>query len=211
MAELVVEGLRAETPDGPLTAGRASLSVAAAAEPPLRIRAEATALTLPPRANARAYAAFGRDVARIAVEAAFAGPPPQGTGAGALRAWRESGGMLELDSVGLRWGAFDGQARLALGLDPALQPVGDGTLRLADPAAALAALEGAGLVADGAARTARGILPLMLRQPAQGGAPEVDLPVAIGQGRISMARIPLLRFAPIAWSEGPAPAAPMGR
>ncbi len=201
-AELLVEGLGAETPDGLLVVGRALVSVTVGVEPALGIAAAAERLSLPERARVPAVAAFGQEVDHLAFDAVLPGPPVQGSGAAAWRAWRDAGGVLEVRGATLRWGALDGEARLTLRLDAALQPAGDGMLRLTNPAAALSALEAAGLVASSQARAARGILPLMARAPAQGGAPEVQVPVALSEGRISVARIPLIRLAPLAWPDG---------
>jgi hypothetical protein len=112
---------------------------------------------------------------------------------------------VELRSLSLRWGPLAGEARMRIGLDRVLQPAGTGTLRIADAPAAVAAMEAAGLITGGAARTAQGVVALTARVPPEGGPPRVDLPLAIAEGRLSVARIPLLRFAPIAWPEiGPA-------
>jgi hypothetical protein len=200
-AELLVEGLGAETPDGLLVAGRALVSVTVGVEPAFRVTVAAERVSLPERARVPAVAAFGQEIDRLALDAAMSGPPVQGFGAAAWRAWRDAGGLLEVRGAALRWGPLDGEARLTLWLDAALQPAGDGMLRLTDPAAALAALEAAGLVASGQARAARGVLPLLARAPAQGGAPEVQVPVALSEGRISAARIPLIRLAPLAWPD----------
>lgn len=202
-AELLVEGLGAETPDGLLVAGRARVTVTVGGEPAFRVTAAAAQLSLPERARVPAVAAFGRDIEHLAFDAAVPGPGMPGAGAAAWGAWRDAGGRLEVQGAALRWGSLDGEGRLRLWLDAALQPVGDGVLRLTNPAAALAALEAAGLVAPGQARAARGILPLMARVPPQGGAPEMQVPVAISDGRLSVARIPLIRLAPLAWPDVP--------
>jgi len=203
--EIFLDGLVAETPDGLLEAGRAQLAVLLGVEPALRVTGEAERVILPENARIPAASAFGREIERLGLDAVLLGPPLQGGDAAAWRAWREAGGVLDIQRAALRWGVLDGEARLALRLDAALQPAGTGTLRLTDPAATLAALEVAGLVAGPQARAIRGIVALMARRPEQGGAPELSAPVAIGDGRLSVARVPLVGFPPIAWRDSPPP------
>jgi hypothetical protein len=175
---------------------------AAEAEPTLVLAITAEGVALPPLP---ATVAFGRDVQSLSVDAVLLGPPPlPGPPAIAAAAWRDAGGTIDITSLALRWGPLAGDARLVLALDAALQPTGNGTLRLTGAAEALDALAGAGLIASGAARTARAVVVLLGRPSPEGGPPRVELPVALTHGTVSLARVPLLRVAPIAW---PAPRA----
>jgi hypothetical protein len=114
-------------------------------------------------------------------------------------AWRDGGGTLELRALALRWGAVGAQAAATLALDEALQPMGAGTLRISGAAAALETLVEAGVVGRRAAATARGVLPLLSRPSAETGAPEVEVPVTLEDRVLALARIPVLRFAPLDW------------
>jgi hypothetical protein len=145
-------------------------------------------------------AAFGGEVELLSAEALLVGPlPPPGPPAMAAAGWRDAGGLLEIPALALRWGPLAGDARLSLTLDAALQPQGNGTLRVTGAPEALGALARAGLIDGNAARTAQGIAALLARRPPEGGAPRVELPVALANGTLSVARVPLLRVAPIAW------------
>ena len=214
--DALAEGLRAATPDGPLAARRVTLSArtaAAEAEPAVTLDLLAEGLLLPPGAAPPAQAAFGRHLEEARLRAALTGPlVPHVSPIAAAAAWRDAGGVLDLQRVALRWGALAGEARMALALDSALQPAGTGLLRLADAPAALEAMAVAGVIPRNTARAAQGVALLTARVPEGGGPPWVELPLALGNGTVAAARIPLLRLAPIAWP-GPAmqPAPPSGR
>ena len=200
-AEIEAEALRAALPAGPFEARRARLSLAAgeaAGEQVLRIDLLAEGLRLPPSPDP-ALAAFGPEVGAAALTAIVTGSLAGPASAARARAWRDAGGVAELRSLSLRWGPLEGEAQLRLGLDGALQPSGTGMLRIADAPAALAAMERAGMITPGAARTARGVAALAARVPPEGGAPQVELPLALAEGRLSVARIPLLQVPRIAW------------
>ncbi len=201
-AKLVVEGLRAETPEGLLTAGRVDARVAsggADGEPNLGLRIEARQLGLPPLPQ---LAAFGRQVESAALDAVLSGPPPPSlpmTPRERAEAWRAGGGTLDLQSATLRWGPLVGEMTMVLRLDAALQPVGNGRVMLERPGEVIASLAAAGAVDPRAAMTAQAVLGMVARPPEGGGAPRVDVPVGIAGGVVSLARIPLLRLQPVTW------------
>ncbi len=181
----------------PATAGGAGAARAAEGEPGTAIMLRAEGLALPPSAAAQA---LGPEVDAVLAEALLLGPlPPPGPPAFAAAAWRDAGGTLDIRRLALRWGALDAEARLQLALDAALQPAGSGTLSVAGAAGAIDALARAGLLAGNAARTAQGVVALLGRVPPEGGPPRIEVPVALAQGTLSMARLPLLRVPPIAW------------
>jgi hypothetical protein len=130
---------------------------------------------------------------------ALSGPLPPGRSP-TLRAeaWRDGGGTLELRAASLRWGPVGARAAATLALDEMLQPMGAGTLRLTGAPEALEALAGAGLIAPRAAATARSVVPLLSR-PAENGEPEIEVPVTLEERTLAVARIPVLRLAPLAW------------
>ena len=204
----LAEGLRAATPEGPLASRRIALSArtaAAEAEPAVTLDLLAEGVLLPPGTALPAQAAFGRHLEEARLRAALTGPLVlHGPAMAAATAWRDAGGVLDLQRVALRWGALTGEARMALTLDPTLQPAGTGLLRLADAPAALEAMAAAGVIPRNAARAAQGVALLTARVPEGGGPPWVELPLTLGNGTLAAARIPLLRLAPIAWP-GPLP------
>ena len=204
-AELAAERLRIGLPGGGVELASARLIVrgsasATEAEPALELNLFAEGLDLPPAAPGDPLARFGRRIATLSAELALSGPLPSGRAPAArAEAWRDGGGTLELRGLGLRWGPLGGLAAATLAFDEALQPMGAGTLRLSGAAEALEAMVEAGLVGRRAAATARGVLPLLSRPSAQDGTPEIEVPLTLEDRTLSLARIPVMRFAPLEW------------
>nr|WP_272876081.1 DUF2125 domain-containing protein [Neoroseomonas soli] len=209
--EVLAERLRAATPDGPFEAQSLVLALSSRfappdAEPAVTIDLAAQGVALPAGAASPAMAAFGRRMEEARLEAVLTRAlPMSGPPAAIAAAWRDAGGALDLRSVALRWGALAGEAQMTLTLDAALQPAGAGTLRLSDAPAALEAMASAGVITRGAARTAQGVAMFVARVPDGGGAPQVELPFTLANGIVTVARIPLLRLAPLAWTGGGLP------
>ena len=201
-ADVNAERLRIGTPAGALEMRRARLAVEGSAsateeEPALELAVSAENLQLP--AAPGGAAAFGRMVQSVATEMAVSGPlPPGRSPTGRAEAWRDGGGTLELRSASLRWGPVGARAAATLALDEALQPMGAGTLRLTGAAEVLEALAGAGMIAQRAAATARTVVPLLSR-PSEDGVPEIEVPVTLEERTLAVARIPVLRLAPLDW------------
>lgn len=196
--EFLAEGLVAVLPGGPVAVARiAAILAPRPHDGALMLAAQAEDILVP---SAPAVAAFGPRIAQARLEAAMTGPPPPpGPAARAAAAWREGGGAIEIGGMALRWGPLAAEAQGILRLDAALQPAGEGLLVLERPQEALAALVEAGLVPRREAAAAQAVLALTTRVPAGGGAPRVEVPVTIANGTLAVARIPLLRFAPLAW------------
>lgn len=182
-----------------LEAGLASSSSATAAEPALTLSASLAGLILP------LDTPLGRRIDTATLDAALTGPLPM-TRQPAARAaqWRDAGGTLEVRAMTLRWGEAAGSAAATLALDENLQPMGAGTLRLFNPALVLEALIQAGTVDARSAGLARGVLPMLARPDANGGPPQLEVPVTLEDRTLSGARIPLLRLPPLRWEGRPA-------
>jgi hypothetical protein len=209
-AQLTALGLRVGTSEGEvalarLTIGLSASSTATEAEAAMQLALEAEGVVLAPGMASAADARFGRDIAALSIDLALTGPiPPAGLPRSRAEAWRDSGGTFELRSGGLRWGPVTASAAATLALDEDLQPMGAGTLRVAGAADALGALAEAGLIGRRAANTARAMLPLLARQPAGGGAADVEVPLTIEARTLAVARIPVLRVQPLEWTVLPA-------
>lgn len=121
---------------------------------------------------------------------------PMSTAAGSARRWRAEGGHLDIDDAALAWGPLAVTGAATLTLDPALQPALTGHLAATGLFAALDRLVAAGTLTASAALAARGMLTILA---APSGAGPVTLPIAVQNGTVSVARIPLLRLAPLRW------------
>lgn len=197
-----LEGLRAETREGPLTAAHVQARVAPGSEngePALILQVDTRQVRLPPFP---ALADIGRDVENASIDALLSGPPPSPlplTPRERAETFRDNGGRLDLRSVALRWGPLAGELRMVLRLDAALQPEGHGLLTLERPAEMVATLAAIGMIPPRSAMTAGAVLGMVARVPDGGGAPQVEVPVGIIDGTITLASIPLLRLRPIIW------------
>ncbi len=204
-AEVSAERLRIGTPAGALelmrgTLGLAGSSSATEAEAALTLALEAEGVDLPAVPAGRAGTAFGRRIASLAADLSVTGPVPPGRQPAArAEAWRDGGGTMELRALTLRWGPVGAAVAATLALDETLQPMGAGTLRVTGAVEALDALAEAGLVGRRAAATARAVLPLLARPSAETGAPEVEVPLTLEDRTLALARIPVLRLAPLEW------------
>lgn len=204
-AELAAERLRVGTASGALELRSAHLALqssssATEGEPALQLTASAENIDLPGSPAGTAGTVFGRRIAAVTADMALTGPVPSGRVPSVrAEAWRDGGGTLELHSLTLRWGPVGAAAAATLALDEALQPMGAGTLRVTGAAEALDALAEAGIVGRRAASTARTVLPLLSRQPADGGPPEIEVPVTLEDRTLMVARIPVMRLAPLIW------------
>ncbi|WP_219762918.1 DUF2125 domain-containing protein [Neoroseomonas alba] len=200
--EFLLEGLQASGPEGPVSAARILAVISpggSGMEAGLTLHLTASHIVLPP---GQAAHPFGRTIESATADAVLTGPPPSPipmTAVERAEAWRDAGGRLELQDVALRWGPLIGALRMTLHLDDGLQPEGDGRLVLERPAEAVGAAAAARMIDPRAATGALAMLALLTRVPEGGGAPQVDVPVTLERGTLSLARIPLLRVPRVAW------------
>lgn len=144
---------------------------------------------------------LGGTVASAALTGAVNGPVPLVPGLPArLAAWRDGGGALEVQHLGLDWGPLRVNATATMAVDDKLQPMGAGTAKLTGLSPALDAMAQAGVVKPQMATAAKAVLTLMSRPAPNGGEPETDLPLTLQDRRLLMGRIPLLRLPEIDWS-----------
>lgn len=208
-AGLAAEALRLD-PDG---AGRgAAVETAALAielrpeagrgEAALALRLRMAGLDLPADAG-MAVAMLGRRVSVATLDLSLSGPvPPSRFPAEArARAWRDGGGALLLREVRLHWGPAEAALEGRVVLDRALQPAGEGRMRLGGAATLLDMAVAAGLLAPRAAGLARATLPLLESAPPPGSAeaPSIEAPVSLDRGVVSVARLPWLRLPAWSW------------
>lgn len=200
--EFTIEALRADTRDGPLTIGQLHARLAPGrenGEPALILRLDTRQVGLPPLPQ---LTALGREVESASMDAVLVGPPTLPlplTPRDRVENFRDNASRLELRSLALRWGPLASDLRMVLRLDAALQPVGSGVLRLERPVEMVAALAETGVIPPRSAMTAGAVLGMVARAPEAGGAPQVEVPVGIADGTITLASIPLLRLRPIVW------------
>ena len=133
----------------------------------------------------------------IAIAAALMGPVPTAPPRQAATAWRDAGGILELERVALRWGTLVVTGSGTMALDTELQPIGAFSAAIEGYDELLSALVGAGRVRSNDAGLARMALGF-LAKPGPGGRPQIAAPFTIQDGQMLLGPVKL----------GPAPRIP---
>lgn len=111
-------------------------------------------------------------------------------------AWREAGGAVDLSDVALTMGGAHAAGQGRIGLDDALQPKLDGTVRVTGYEAGLDGLAAAGVLTRQAVVVAKAVLSLLAAASPDGAA---VVPVQIAGGVLTVARFPLLRVPALSW------------
>jgi hypothetical protein len=180
-----------------LAGGTVEISVLAGRLDPAGLQIAASQLTLP-----NAGLPFGGAIERASARVRLLGKLPSAADiphpAVAATDWARAGGQLIVDEATLVWGPLDAQGHFTAGLDPALQPNGNGTLHMSGYHAAIDALVRAGTIGRNAAKVATTVLDMMATStdPAV-----VDIPLTLRGGTVAMGAIPLVRFAPVVWPQ----------
>ncbi len=176
-----------------LTIDRVDFLVSAPVEPPsLTLHIQAGGIGLP----AVVAWPFGAHIGRASFDASLT-PLPAATGADVAAteaAWHAAHGSLRLAATLTDWGGTTMSGEAKLDLDDKLAPEGVGFLHLLDPDAAVASLARQGMIADASAQALGAVLHLLAHPAAEGGKPEVDLPLALAGGLVSAGGIPLFRL-----------------
>jgi len=164
-------------------------------------RVSAEAITLPDAM----HAALGPHIASATVEGVFVGTVPLGAASAeaAAKAWRDSGGAVDVRRIALGWGPLGVSGSAKIRLDAALQPDATATLRLVGMEETLSALATAHVIAPRAAQTAKAVAGLMAHAPDGGGAPGVEVPLTLRDGTLSLGMIPLATVPKLDWSASP--------
>ncbi len=182
-ARASLRGFDAALPSGALSVETAELQLA-----PGEWRAALAAIVLPGSPPPIEKLRF-----RIAAHPPF---PPAETPADSARSWRDAGGRVTIDEASLVWSALRATLDASGGLGGELQPEGTGELVTTGLAEFLDALAEAGALTRPAVVAAKAVVTV-LAAPAAGGP--LRLPVSLRGGVLSVARVPLLRLAPVAW------------
>ena len=165
----------------------------------LDLNIDAAGIDLPPTIGA----ALGQRIEKLHLVSQLMGMVPSALPREALAGWRDAGGVVQLRESELSWGPLWAAGDGTLALDQAMQPLAAGTLRIAGLAETLDGLTAAGLLQPGPARLAQIMFGALARPPAEGGRPEVKLPLSIQNGFLYMGPIELARIQPIDWSRLP--------
>lgn len=116
-----------------------------------------------------------------------------------LENWRDGGGTVEIGKLILQHGALLVRADGTLALDGGLQPIGALTARIEGFFETIDALKGMGVVKPRDAVTAKIVLGVLSRKPANGGAPTLNLALTVQDSRLYAGPVRLLKIPEVDW------------
>jgi len=141
----------------------------------------------------------GRAMLTATLMGAVPPTPPGGSPPEALARWRDDGGTVEIQRLALGWGPLSVTADGTLALDEGLQPQAALSAHVTGYGETVDALLRAGMVKPRAAFIAKLALGAMAKTPANGGPPEIAVPVTIQDGKLYVGPAALLVMPRIDW------------
>jgi hypothetical protein len=162
-------------------------------EPTLGLAVDVRQLSLPV-----VPAPFQNPLDEIALGVTLMGPIQAGPPRQAAAAWRDAGGTLELDHIGLRWGGLAVTGSGTVALDRELQPEGAFSGGIAGYDELMRALVAAGRMRANDASLAKLALS-MLAKPGPDGRPRIATPFTIQDGQMFLGPAKLGRAPRINW------------
>lgn len=147
---------------------------------------------------------LGRLIDSLMMDARIMGNPPKTVEPGALAAWRDDGGTIEIDTLDLIWGPLSVDAEGSAALDGDLQPIGALSAEIAGFNQLLDAFVEGGQVRTEDAQLARIALNLLSGRPADGNAdadaePVLKAPLTIQDRRLYLGPVRLFTLPTISW------------
>lgn len=152
-----------------------------------------SALPLGPRVQSLALTA--RLLGRLS------GFPPQ---AGAVAAWRDAGGTVEIDALVAHYGPLHLNASGTLALDGTMQPVGAATAKVRGFFDTIDKLRIAGTVKPESAMAAKLILGALSHRAADGGS-VLNVPMSLQNQTLHLGPVPLLTLPALSWPDDATP------
>ncbi|MBY0430081.1 MAG: DUF2125 domain-containing protein, partial [Rhodospirillales bacterium] len=165
------------------------------AKPGMAFSIEAEALDLPPAPGL----VLGRKVASVQAKGEVKGQIPKGPLPAALDHWREQGGTVEVERLGVHWEPLHLTAGGSLALDQELQPIAAFSASVQGFFETVDAFQNAGLVRARDASMAKVVLGMMAKTPPGGGAPMLTVPLTVQNGILSAGPAVLGPVPRLAW------------
>lgn len=134
----------------------------------------------------------------LALDATIKGPISAAPVKDALTAWRDAGGVVELNSFAFAQGPLGLTGNATLALDPDLQPEGAGTITGTGLRDAIEILIRDGLIPPDRALAARATIKA-LEKPGPDGKPQVTVGLTLQHHTVSFGPVPLFVLQPIVW------------
>ena len=142
---------------------------------------------------------LGNSISRIDLAAAVEGTLQPGRPSESLAAWRNAGGVLQIQRFAANWGPLAVTAEGTLALDGQMQPLFAGTATVRGYSEAIDALVQARMMDPGGATGAKIALAAMAKPADDGGPPAAKLPITIQDGFLFVGPLRLAQMPRIVW------------
>lgn len=136
-------------------------------------------------------------VERVELRARAVGELPRRAEPDAVHAWREAGGVVEVDHVRLDWPPLRLTGDGELGLDSELRPLGTLMVEATGLDAALERFAQAGIIDSRAANYAKLAVMALGTRDDSSGEVAIRLPLSFQEGRLYLGPVPLARLSPV--------------
>lgn len=149
--------------------------------------------------------ALGQHMSSLSVEGTLGGldglrPANAPSSAALAKSWRDAGGAFEIARLAIGWGPLGLSLRGKAGFDTDLQPDIAAETRIIGYAGTLQALARNGMISPQAAGAASAVLSLLAHTPENGGPSEVDVPLHLQSGHLTVGGVPVAKIPPIMWN-----------
>jgi len=142
---------------------------------------------------------LGDLIKHVEMEAYVAGTLRPGRPSESLAAWRDAGGVLQIQRFVANWGPLAITAEGTLALDRNLQPLFAGTANVRGYSEAIDALVQAGMMQPNQATGSKIALAAMVKPGDDGGPPAAKLPITIQDGFLFVGPLKLAQMPRIVW------------
>jgi hypothetical protein len=142
---------------------------------------------------------LGNYISMINLAAALEGTLHPGRPSESLAAWRDAGGVLQIQKFVANWGPLAVTAEGTLALDGQMQPLFAGTATVRGYSEAIDALVQARMMDPGGATGAKIALSAMAKPADDGGPPAAKIPVTIQDGFLFVGPLKLAQMPRIVW------------
>lgn len=152
---------------------------------------------------ARLKLPVGRHIAAATLRGRMRGQWEEAEFNRALANWRDSGGVIELDEMMLRWQPLTLAANGTLALDNQLQPLIAVSAKVTGFFETIDALSAANIIRSRDASMAKLVLGVLSKQPASGGPAVLELPLTVQDGIFYAGPAAITKVPELPWKEPP--------
>jgi hypothetical protein len=157
---------------------------------------QAEGLILPPQASLPDGGPLGREIARLDLIGTLRGTVFGKTPQERLANWRDGGGVIDFETIGLQWGALKLKGNGTLTLDKLFRPLGAMSSQVYGADAGIDALAAAGRMKADEAAAAKAVLMAIAKRD-ETGERYLQVPLTAQDGRLFLGPVALFGLPPI--------------